>query len=409
MGIRDTYPILARKTQLGGPAPRKYTVNADEFDLLVDLVDTLTSAVVSATGITALTGDASAAGTGTVVATVNQARGLRETAGPTTLTMGAVADGEMLIRDGATVRGEPVPTGGTGTEIVDGDFAGSYEGMLYRTGASAYEARRFAVSASAPSPSDDEAAGYKAGSIWIQTDGGAPTWIWVSLGDGGWKRMGSGESNLAGLITTVLTGSSAYDHNPDFNEVSALSIHVPSGGKTVNLPDLSGGGAFLTFFSKVSGAAGDTITLHPQTGQSINGVTGDHVLPGSGRAIGSNEAFPMWIVVSIGGTWVIFGGPLVEALESTLTADGNLPDAEVVLLDTSAGPIDVQLPAVVTNRPRVWTLKIITTDGNGATFVPAASETIEGAAASLLMPSSDSGDLVSCTIFRARSGNWWIL
>lgn len=111
MGIRDTYPILARKTQLGGPAPRKYTVNADEFDLLVDLVDTLTSAVVSATGITALTGDASAAGTGTVVATVNQARGLRETAGPTTLTMGAVADGEMLIRDGATVRGEPVPTG----------------------------------------------------------------------------------------------------------------------------------------------------------------------------------------------------------------------------------------------------------------------------------------------------------
>lgn len=37
--------------------------------------------------------------------TVTQARGLRETAGPTTLTMGAVADGEFLKRVGATVVG----------------------------------------------------------------------------------------------------------------------------------------------------------------------------------------------------------------------------------------------------------------------------------------------------------------
>lgn len=48
MGIRDTYPILARKTQLGGPAPRRYTINADEFDLVVDLLDTLTDAVAEA-------------------------------------------------------------------------------------------------------------------------------------------------------------------------------------------------------------------------------------------------------------------------------------------------------------------------------------------------------------------------
>jgi hypothetical protein len=37
--------------------------------------------------------------------TVTQARGLRETAGPTTLSMGAVADGEFLRRVGATVVG----------------------------------------------------------------------------------------------------------------------------------------------------------------------------------------------------------------------------------------------------------------------------------------------------------------
>ncbi len=37
--------------------------------------------------------------------TVTQARGLRETSGPTTLTMGAVADGQLLKRVGSTVVG----------------------------------------------------------------------------------------------------------------------------------------------------------------------------------------------------------------------------------------------------------------------------------------------------------------
>ena len=37
--------------------------------------------------------------------TVTQARGLRETGGPTTLTLGAVADGQVLQRSGSTVVG----------------------------------------------------------------------------------------------------------------------------------------------------------------------------------------------------------------------------------------------------------------------------------------------------------------
>jgi hypothetical protein len=37
--------------------------------------------------------------------TVTQARGLRETAGPTTLTMGAVDDGQVLKRSGSTIVG----------------------------------------------------------------------------------------------------------------------------------------------------------------------------------------------------------------------------------------------------------------------------------------------------------------
>lgn len=43
--------------------------------------------------------------------TVTQARGLRETAGPTTLTMGAVADGQYLARSGSDVVGVSAPSG----------------------------------------------------------------------------------------------------------------------------------------------------------------------------------------------------------------------------------------------------------------------------------------------------------
>jgi len=47
--------------------------------------------------------------------TVSQARGLRETAGPTTLSMGAVADGEYLKRSGSTVVGAAAGTGTVST------------------------------------------------------------------------------------------------------------------------------------------------------------------------------------------------------------------------------------------------------------------------------------------------------
>jgi hypothetical protein len=60
--------------------------------------------------------------------TVTQARGLRETAGPTTLTMGAVSDGQYLQRSGSTIVGVTLavivgirPTAGLDTPITGGD------------------------------------------------------------------------------------------------------------------------------------------------------------------------------------------------------------------------------------------------------------------------------------------------
>lgn len=64
--------------------------------------------------------------------TVTQARGLRETAGPTTLTLGAIADGQYLARSGATVIGVAVPPGGI-TELDTDVLAGPASGLTSAT------------------------------------------------------------------------------------------------------------------------------------------------------------------------------------------------------------------------------------------------------------------------------------
>ena len=57
--------------------------------------------------------------------TVSQARGLRETAGPTTLTMGSVSDGQVLKRSGSTIIGTWIALGmsvsGSVLDITAGD------------------------------------------------------------------------------------------------------------------------------------------------------------------------------------------------------------------------------------------------------------------------------------------------
>lgn len=323
---------------------------------------------------------------------------------------------EVGLHDGSTAGSIREALLSIAAGIEDGDFAGSFPGMLFRTGAGAYEARRYNVT-SYQTPfeagSSGEADGYKAGSLWVQlsSEDDLPAWIWISLGGGGWKRLGSGESDRPGWTGYGASGSTLDLSGTDARDPVAVTAHVPSGGMTITLPDAFGSTGWPMVITKSSGAAGDGITIAPQSGQTVHYATGSHVLAGSTRYVGGSagDAPPTWIVIAHAGNWVVFGGPIVDVLESTITADADLPDAEIVLVDTSGGPVDVQLPAITTNRARQWTFKLTTTDANGVTFVPDSTEEIEGVNASLLMPGSDTGDLVSCTLYRARSGNWFVL
>jgi len=51
---------------------------------------------------------------------------IHETTGPTKLTIGAVADSQMLVRSGTTLVGQAVPTSGTPTGSAGGDLASTY-------------------------------------------------------------------------------------------------------------------------------------------------------------------------------------------------------------------------------------------------------------------------------------------
>lgn len=113
-------PSYEEPADSGAPADADYLVKTAHADLSAERVATDTTSITWDWGTAgqakaqraALSGDVTAAANSNSV-TVDQARGLRETAGPTTLTMGAVVDGELLVRSGTTITS--VAASGTGT------------------------------------------------------------------------------------------------------------------------------------------------------------------------------------------------------------------------------------------------------------------------------------------------------
>jgi hypothetical protein len=103
-GTSSPGEIRLRTTADGAQTPTtRVTIGSDGVVAVAGsmTLGTPLAAAQGGTGATAL-GDLAVSG-GSIQ--VSQARGLRETAGPTTLTMGAVADGQLLRRSGSTIIG----------------------------------------------------------------------------------------------------------------------------------------------------------------------------------------------------------------------------------------------------------------------------------------------------------------
>lgn len=118
---------------------------------------------------------------------------------------------------------------------------------------------------------------------------------------------------------------------------------------------------------------------------------------------------PVTLSVSFGllAQWLSTVGAVVAPVTK---AFANTPYAvaatdETILVDTSAGNVQVTLPAAPT-AGRVLNIKKITTDGNTLT-IARNGKTIEGAAANLTTASSARPNYT--LQYDATAGSWWVL
>jgi len=189
---------------------------------------------------------------------VDQARGLRETGGPTTLTMGAVADGRLLARNGTTLGGVSVSTG-----------------LTLSAGALAVDTTTIATLAAVAAAYQPLDAGLTSLTAADATAGlpyvtGANTWATATLGDlyvsgGAWRVTG-----LANLPTTdqksALAGSYGSPSGSNKYVTQSDPVLTGTGGAT------GGAGAVAAYGQGRDGdAAFDGV--NPVTNWSLAGST----------------------------------------------------------------------------------------------------------------------------------------
>jgi len=94
-------------------------------------------------------------------------------------------------------------------------------------------------------------------------------------------------------------------------------------------------------------------------------------------------------------------------LNSTVSSSTTLPDKDAIPVDTTSGAVNLTLDGGTSARR--WEIYKINAGANTITLVRAASETIQGTGANVLLPDSDSAEYPSWTIIRDASGNYRVL
>ena len=177
---------------------------------------------------------------------VTQARGLRETGGPTTLTMGAVADGKLLGRNGTTIGGVSISTG-----------------LTLSAGALAVDTTTIATLASvaaAYQPLDSDLTALAA----LSTTGlvartGSATYSPRSIQGGSGVTVSSGDG-VSGNPTISFAGGTGQDDDP----TSAYTISITPSNATlvsrdagITVRGASAGNTSARRTTLLSGATGD--------------------------------------------------------------------------------------------------------------------------------------------------------
>lgn len=336
VATRDTDSVLGpRKDQLGGPGPRTKTINADEWNRIVDLLFAILLELGDTDGTTpdsvweAIGGGGGGGGFSyvsvTADATLPSSNAIVDvdTSGLTApdtlvLTLPAAAAGRVYIirkTDGAA--NETITLGRAASEMIDGlasdrflygsdvlvDVTGFSmphavwtvycDGTNWHTFVSAPSTRATLNASSAPVDTTDHLpTGFYPGSFWHESSGDAGK-LYVQTGndaaDGRWVRLDAVDVLTLSADATL----PAKDRQ----------VFVTTAGGVVNLtlPRPTDDGAGRQFVITKTNTDANKITLVRHGAENINGVAASYDLPGSDAA-----AIGRWHVSSDGTNWWVF-------------------------------------------------------------------------------------------------------
>lgn len=340
-------------------------------------------AILAAAGITQITGDGTAGpGSGAQALTVTQARGLRETAGPTTLAMGAVADGEVLRRSGSTLVG--FASGFTYSAIAGNATLPAHDAIL--------DVDTTAVSApgtltlTLPTPSGAAGRTYVVRKIL----GAADETITLA-------RFAS--EQIDGLSSSrILTGSDQEVVAGSYGAAPTIAWVITCDGTNWRTTAIGASVRHRVF----SGAPSDS--THYFTSEQ-------GYMPGS-----------TWCDSSTGRLWINVTSPTIstaawhrlDALDplSVVTTAVTLPSkdtAAFVDTATAGGNVTLTLPSPTgRNAGRQFVITRVNSSGtNKITLARAASENINGTGASYDLPGSSSASYGRWHVI-SDGTNWWV-
>lgn len=252
--------------------------------------------------------------------TVAQSRGLRETAGPTTLSMGATPEGTLLARSGSTLVGIAL---GAGLSLSGNSIVGAGGAYPYS------DPSRYHTSAWMPSGNGGiTSVGGVAASTANTTSGITDTYQATRL------SIGSGSASVS-------TPTSAYiarrGHNTRLairlvtsNDLTSQRIRVGWYNGTFTAAADAPGGSELWHLFRYSSVAGDT------TWKIVNGtgtvLDTNYTVTDTGITVSANTAYLFEVTLSASGiTYTITKDPGGTPTSFSTTISTNLPGASTGL------------------------------------------------------------------------------
>lgn len=320
--------------------------------------------------------------------TITQARGLRETAGPTTLAMGAVADGEALVRSGSSLVGA-TPPGFSHVSV---------------TGNTTLPARNAVISV-------DTTAVSAPGTLSLTLPAAAAGRIYLV------KKVDGDQGECIGIVraaselidgasaTRILPGSEQsvdFSAAPDLAPVRAWWVWCD--GTNWWTQALEGAARHTA----KSGAPSNTVDTWAQYNPAV--PDGGSFVPGS-FWYDTSPGTPGHLYLSMGQTLGQNRWQRVDAVAVlAITGSTTLPVSDAqCFVDTTSGAVPLTLPTPGgANAGRQYVITRTNASGtDGISLIRTGTEKINGVAATFDLPGSDTEDYGRWHVV-SDGTDWWV-